>query len=251
MLCVHGGPGHDHGYLLDAFAPLEDRHRVVYFDQRGSLRSPMPLDRVTFDAVVDDFPPLVAELGPGPLPVVAHSMGCVVTAAALARHPQLFEQLVLVNPGPLRSGQGFPPSGEARPEVGEELARAGISGQPRSARETTWAWRIRFAGVNLYHVDRWRQVAGGQVFYNATVGRAVWATMPEDYDCVGVLQRHSHPVTIVVGDHDCVDPGGTHARAAAGGAVRTVVIPEAGHAAWIDQPDRFTEVVEQALDASL
>ena len=247
VLAVHGGPGHDHGYLLDALAGIESRHRVVYFDQRGSLRSPIPIDNVTFEAVVDDIPTLVGELGGGPAPVVAHSMGCVVTAAALARHPDLFSHVVLVNPGPLKSGQGMPPAADARPEVGEELARAGISGRPRTAKEATWAWRIQFAGVNLFHVDRWRQVAGGRVFYKAEVAKAVWSTMPSDYDYVGSLRRHPYPVTIVVGDHDCVDPGARHAEGAAGGAVRTVVLPDAGHAAWIDQPERFREAVERGL----
>lgn len=166
----------------------------------------------------------------------------------VARHPGLFTSVVLVNPGPLSSGHGMPPPGRPRPEVGDELARAGIAGTPRSAKEATWAWRIQFAGVNLFHVDRWRQVAGGQVFYKPEVAMAVRSTMPPDYDYVGDLQRHAHPVTMIVGDHDCVDPGARRAEAAAGGAVRTVVLHEAGHSAWLDQPGAFADAVGQALD---
>ena len=85
------------------------------------------------------------------------------------------------------------------------------------------------------------------MFYKAEAAKAVWSTMPHEYDYVDDLRRHPYPVTILVGDHDCVDPGATRAEAAAGGAVRVVVLSEAGHAAWIDQPERFRNVVEQGL----
>ena len=74
--------------------------------------------------------------------------------------------------------------------------------------------------------------------------------MPGEYDYVDALRRHPFPVTIVVGDHDRVDPGGEHARAAAGGAVRTIVVPRAGHALWIDQPERFSDIVQEAVVAA-
>lgn len=155
VLSIHGGPGHDHGYLRDALARLEEDYRVVYFDQRGSLRSPMPLERVGFDAIVNDLALLAAELGSSPVRLLAHSMGCVIAAAAVARHPERFAEVVLVNPGPLRARQPMFPPPPPRREVTEELARRGLDGELRSARETTWAWRIRFAGANLFHVERW------------------------------------------------------------------------------------------------
>lgn len=246
VLSVHGGPGHDHGYLRDALAHLEDGHRVVYFDQRGSLRSPMPLECVGFDAVVDDFPALVAELGGPPVRVLAHSMGCVLVAAALSRYQNLFAEMLLVNPAPLRAGQPRPSLPE-RPEVAEELARRGLDHDPASARERTWAWRIRFAASNLYHVDRWTEMAGGGVFFKPDAAAAIRAGLPADYDYVPALRDHVRSVTIAVGDHDNVDPGGEHATAASGGALRTVVVPQAGHNLWIDQPAEFAEITRQAL----
>lgn len=247
VLSIHGGPGHDHGYLRDALAHLEESYRVVYFDQRGSLRSPMPLERVGFDAIVDDLAFLAEELDSAPVRLLAHSMGCVIAAAAVARHPDRFAEVVLVSPGPLRARHPMFPPSQPRQEVTEELARRGLEGELRSAREKTWAWRIRFAGANLFHVERWTELAGGGVFHNAAVGDAVRSGFPAEYDFIPELQAHSHAVTVLVGDHDFVDPGGEHARAAVGGSLGAFVVPRAGHSLWIDQPAQFAELTTRAL----
>lgn len=247
VLSIHGGPGHDHGYLRDALAHLEESYRVVYFDQRGSLRSPMPLERVGFDAIVDDLALLAAELGSAPVRLLAHSMGCVIAAAAVARHPDRFAEVVLVSPGPLRARHPMFPLPQPRQEVTEELARRGLEGELRSAREKTWAWRIHFAGTNLFHVERWTELAGGGVFHNAAVGDAVRSGLPAEYDFIPALQAHGHAVTVLVGDHDFVDPGGEHARAAVGGSLGALVVPGAGHSLWIDQPAQFAELTARAL----
>jgi pimeloyl-ACP methyl ester carboxylesterase len=250
VLAVHGGPGHDHGYVRDGLKPLEHSHRVVYFDQRGSLRSPMPIDRISLDGVIGDFRLLVDELGAGPTQVVAHSMGCVSVAAALERFPDLFAEIVLVSPGPLRAAHPWPPPQDVRPEVTAELARRSLDREKLSPKEKTWAWRIQFAGTNLYHVDRWADMGGGQVFYNPRVGDAIRSGLPDGYDYVPALQAHRCRVTLVVGDHDFVDPGAVQARGFAAGALRTVVVAEAGHALWIDQPARFADILAEALPAS-
>ncbi len=40
VVILHGGYGAEHSYLIDAFAPLFSERRFVFYDQRGSLRSP-------------------------------------------------------------------------------------------------------------------------------------------------------------------------------------------------------------------
>jgi proline iminopeptidase len=249
VLTLHGGPGHDHSYLVDALAGLEDRYRFVYFDQRGSLRSPVPVERLTLDAVVNDIARLVDELGGAPLPVVGHSAGCLVAAAALQRHPGLFSTMLLIGSPPLRAFDRAAMADVAfaeRPEIEAELARLHLDRPDLSAKEATWAWRVRFAGVNLYHVDRWRQMAGGRSFYNARAGEAITRSFPDDFDYRPVLQAHGSRVTLLHGDHDYVDPGGTRGQGASG-AVRLVLIPRAGHNVWVDEPEQFERAAAEAL----
>ncbi len=45
VLVVHGGPGYPIHRPLAALAPLADRYRFYYYDQRGCGRSTKPFDR--------------------------------------------------------------------------------------------------------------------------------------------------------------------------------------------------------------
>ena len=44
VVVLHGGPGAHHGYLLPEFDALADRRELIYYDQRGGGRSPVPRD---------------------------------------------------------------------------------------------------------------------------------------------------------------------------------------------------------------
>src|SRR5207248_468751 len=79
------------------------KFRVVYYDQRGSLRSPAPLKAISVAAHVADLETLRAELGVDRIHLVGHSMGTALALCYLAAHPDRVGRLVLVapvNPGP-------------------------------------------------------------------------------------------------------------------------------------------------------
>ena len=78
VIVLHGGFGAEHSYLYDAVRGLSDRHRFVFYDQRGSLRSPCALEAVRFEAHVADLETLRAELGLERVSLFAHSMGTVL-----------------------------------------------------------------------------------------------------------------------------------------------------------------------------
>lgn len=135
-----------------------------------------------------------------------------------------------------------------RPVVHDAYARAGLL-DPRTDRERTQAWRIQFASINLFHVERWRQLGGGQAFYSSEAGDAAARTMPEAWDFLPALEGHPFPVTVAMGDFDYVDLGAKQWRAAAAEipALQLVVLEQAGHAAWIDQPEAFASALVEAL----
>jgi proline-specific peptidase len=265
VVVLHGGWGAEHSYLLDGLRGLESQYHLVVYDQRGSLRSPCPDSLITVEQHVADLDRLRAELRLERMTILGHSMGTRLATLYLARHPDRVRGVVLAGPGNVvpRSPRTAEDSALAkaqqaglqalleRPEVPAELRRQGLDRDTTtlSDKERTNMWRIRFAGVNMHHVDRWRQLKSGQVFYNARAGTAAVRSMPRTFDYVPALQAHSCPVWLIVGDHDFgrnTIPVHQHWTREAPN-VRMRVIKDAGHVIWLDAPDEFRRVLLEAL----
>jgi len=206
---LHGGFGAEHGYMLDAVHGLEGRHHFVFYDQRGSLRSPCPDSLVSLDAHVADLDRLRAALSLRRATLIGHSMGTLLAMAYVQRYPERVRGVVLTGAVPPRAPTAADSARDAadaaaaqafrtRPAVQAELRRAGLDGDPAvlAPKQQTEARRIRFAATNLHHVERWRALKGGQVFYNARAGRAAGQTVPRDYDYTPVLLGHACSVTV-------------------------------------------------------
>jgi pimeloyl-ACP methyl ester carboxylesterase len=275
VVVLHGGWGGDHGGLIAAVRPLADRFHFVLYDQRGSLRSPAPESTLSVSRLVRDLDGLRRQLGQEQLTLFAHSMGTALSYAYLAEHPDRVRRLVLAAAllptndymRDLRIPAGDTARlGRLRRELSDAqrtrrraaLATAGLD-RPDSARftdrERTALWRIGLASRMLARPERWRELRGGPSFYNPRVGEAIgrsitaaqrdsmWARF------LPALSRFQGPVTIIVGDADFIDPQGAVWRYAMAQLpnARLSIVPGAGHSAWIDEPERFSALVAEAL----
>jgi pimeloyl-ACP methyl ester carboxylesterase len=261
LIVLHGGWGAEHSYLLDAFRGLEADYRLVFYDQRGSLRSPCPDSLVSVQNHVSDLEALRSELGLDAPVIVAHSMGTFLAMSYLEQEPDRVGGLVLI--GSLlpsaprdeeeadlyrRQEQAFVEFAQAAQT--QQVHREGLDRDELTAKEKTFRWRIGFAAGNLYHLDRWRQMMGGMVFYSSAAGRAAGRTMPQEWSFLAALRALPHPVTVINGDHDLVGFGGElHRRMLADiPNVEFVLLEQAGHSAWVDQPERFRSELLRALE---
>lgn len=276
---LHGGWGAEHSYMLDAFAGLERLFHLVFFDQRGSLRSwRCEVDSISVDQHVRDLEKLRRELDLERLDLVTHSMGAVLAGAYQRRFPERVGRLVLISPGllklpldeaeialyePLIKGwqaSDYSPMGlfntigemlQARPGVQAELEKHGLDGEELSARERSERWRLKFAAANLYRIDRWPLLRGGSVFYNTPAGQAAAMSMEDlaPWDFTVKWRSHDHPVTVIVGDHDYADWQAALSRYwfETDDHVRLVVLDRAGHIPWLDQPAAFREAFLEGL----
>lgn len=272
VVVLHGGPGAEHSYLLDAVAPLAGRFHFVLYDQRGSLRSPAPDSTITLDRLVRDLDGLRKQLGIEKLTLLAHSAGTILTYAYLAEHsdhvrgvvltgailPTTHEYLDLKVPSAdtarLRTVRAELRAAQAARRkatiAAEHLDRTDLSDK-----EKTEVWRIGFAAANLCHVERWREMKGGQVFYKANVGAALERnTTDAQRDSLWkrflpALQHFPGAVTVIAGACDFVDPMGALWQYAGAQLpkARITVLPDAGHNAWIDQPAQYRTALARAL----
>lgn len=88
--------------------PLEDRHRVLTFDHRGTGRTPATGDAYSTRGFAADAVALMSALGIGEAHVVGHSMGGRVAQWMALDHPEHVRSLVLAASGPGQYDAGRP-----------------------------------------------------------------------------------------------------------------------------------------------
>src|SRR5262249_9705107 len=107
IIVVHGGPGMDSGSLSGDLGPLEAKHRLMYYDQRGGGRSSLPAETklLTIDHHVDDLEALRRHLGVDKVVLIGHSFGPAIIAGYAIKYPGHVDRMVLLGPIPPRKGR--------------------------------------------------------------------------------------------------------------------------------------------------
>jgi proline iminopeptidase len=271
VVFLHGGPGNDFNYFVDAIRSELDHHTIILYDQRGSLLSPVPdgeIKDLKISTMVDDLDTLRKSLGKDKIAIIGHSWGSLLAMAYYSKFPEHVAGLLLIGTLP----PSTPVNGSFqdlvarlrdemkslrnRPEVSAARKAAGLpadalnSSTELTPKQTRARNLIGDASVDLVHVDRWRQIRGSGVYYRREVDDAIGDSLEDyKYDILPVLERHPVPIDVQQGDQDFADPAGKSWRGVKEkvGFVRITVIKDAGHYAWIDAPQEFAA----ALGASL
>lgn len=101
VVVLHGGPGADHEYLRPGFDALADGRELIYYDQRGGGRSPVPRDvPVGWTEQVADLEALRRHWALEQLTVVGYSWGGLLALLYGLEHPGRIGRLALVSPAP-------------------------------------------------------------------------------------------------------------------------------------------------------
>jgi proline iminopeptidase len=265
IVMLHGGWGAEHSGLMDAVKDLRSNYHFVFYDQRGSLRSPSPDSLITFNRHVDDLELLREELKLDKLNIVGHSMGAILASAYAAKYPRRVKQLTLLAPALLKDPipeedkdlhhRSYLASQQflKRPEVLKELDKYLLNriDPPLSSREATGKFRIEFAARMLYDIGKWPSLTGGRALYKGNVYELTARTYPKSgWNYLQDFESGSYPVSIIVGDHDFLDFGNHILRKwlTAAPRVNLSIIENAGHMIWIDQPELFSKELLRHLE---
>lgn len=268
VVFLHGGPGEDFNYIIDALRPHLSKHRFILFDQRGSVLSPVPADQIKnlkFQQLVEDLETLRKTLGYAKLTLFAHSYGTFLAMAYYKAYPEHVERMVLTGSFPPSEPEGMDAFGNAvdtrqqaliaRPaDIAHAIAQAHLPAD--SHNDTVEQARIRrritvLTPSNVIDLTRWHQLTGAGVYYSQAASTALADSVPQDLDINATLSAHPVPITVIQGDRDYVDPGASRwAALAAQGKVTLDVMPASAHAAWIDQPEAFSRALAKGLGDS-
>jgi proline iminopeptidase len=260
VVVVHGGPDFDHEYLLPELDALARSLRLVYYDQRGRGRSFSPDDReaVTIKSEVADLDAVCAGSGAESVVVLGHSWGTVLALEYALRHADRVSRLILMNSAPASSiDAALLRESLAQLRTPEQLRRLEeIAGNADYRAGTLTAdadyYRIHFAPT-IRGSDLLDNVVGRlrRSFTPAGVVRAreieddlyeeTWRN--PDYDLLPHLARLRVPTLLLHGEHDFIPVAIAQHIADAMPLARLVVIEDAGHFAFIEQPELVKDLV--------
>ena len=239
VLC-HGLSGDTEAWV-NQIGPFSEQYRVLTWDARGHGRSDSPSDPNAYGLTrfAEDLKGLLGHLGMTQVYLLGHSMGGGVVVRFATTYPERVKGLVVTDSF---TGSGLPiPEGvRAMREKSIELAltqgmmavadhalqeNANVIGRVRGDSEVERAMRIRYAKID----------PNG---YAGSVRTILDNGFPDEW-----WGRITMPTLVMVGANDGASIAGsehTHAKIAGS---EYVVIPDAGHMAYLDQPQAFTDQV--------
>lgn len=257
VIVVHGGFGANHDYMLDAIKGLESKFHFILYDQRGSLMSPAPKEKLTFQKNVNDLFELVTELKLKKVKLLCHSMGTLVGMEFVKQHPEVISNVVLCGAVIPKSDSSASVFSErvtkqldfltTREEVNKLKQPLKDKRQLLTQKERTEYWRINYAAGNIYQIKKWRLLKGGRSYYK-TEPSLMTETLNWDYDYRSILNSYGK-VTIIQGQFDFLDFNGEIYKSQILGynSISYITIPKAGHISWVDQPTLFKKTLISGL----
>src|ERR1051325_10067345 len=141
VVVLHGGPGAHHDYLLPQYDRLALGRPLLYYDQRGGGRSPVPRDTpVGWREHVADLEALRDHWGLEQVTLLGYSWGGLLAVLYALEHPARIDRLVLRSSGPLpaarrgalRPRPAAPPTHPPQPWIARARAELIASGLSRT-----------------------------------------------------------------------------------------------------------------------
>lgn len=266
IIALHGGPGNDFHYLVDALRNHRHSNRFVLFDQRGSLMSPVKdslVSHLSLDILVEDLEHLRKTLQLNKITLFGHSFGSLLAISYTIKYPQHVKGLILTATMPpyfdekktfpdyLKTIHSRVKTMRKRPEIQEILKREGMEiDSLLTAKQLSDKQKIvGNASFNMINLKNWRNFKGGGVYYNFKVDGAIGATIPAIYDIRTSLDSFPIPISILQGDQDYIDPHASQWDEILKKypLVKRFVFKESSHYIWLDHQKEFDRILDQEL----
>jgi proline iminopeptidase len=251
VVVLHGGPGAHHDYLLPGFDALARGRELIYYDQRGGGRSPVPRHvPVGWTEHVADLEALRERWGLERLTLAGYSWGALLALLYAVDHPRRIERLALVSPAP--AWRAARESYEARfaqrnldPRFQEERRRLRESGlrerDPAAFQQRTFELAV---APYFYDPERARQLTPFRV--TGRTQQEVWASLG-DYDLRPRLPvLRDTPSLVLHGEQDPIPLATARTTADLIGAeLRS--LPHCGHVPYVEAFEEFREAMDAFL----
>jgi pimeloyl-ACP methyl ester carboxylesterase len=211
-------------------AALSKHHTLVLWDMRGHGQSDYPGDTSSYSEAltVADMAALLDQVGATSAIVGGLSLGGYMSLAFYRAHPQRVSALLIIDTGPgFKKDAARETWNKRARDTGDRFEREGLSALETASPERS----------TVNHRD-----ASG-------LARAARGMLTQrDARVIELLPAIRVPTLVVVGADDTPFLAASDYMAAKIPAAKKVVIPAAGHAVNIDQPQAFIDAVLPFLD---
>ncbi len=224
-----------HGYSATSamwrgqIAALASHHRLILWDMRGHGQSDYPTDPTAYSeaATVADMAALLDDIGAAKAVIGGLSLGGYMSLGFYNAHPDRVRALLIIDTGPGFKKDDARETWNTRArETGARFEREGLAVLKSASRERSQAEHRNAEGLAL---------------------AAYGMLAQRDARVIESLPRIAVPSLVIVGADDTPFIAASDYMAAKIPGARKVVIPNAGHAANIDQPQAFNDAVTAFL----
>ncbi len=209
---------------------LAERYRAVAWDLRGHGQTVSPEDPAAYSsaACVDDIAALLDTAGADRAVIGGHSLGGYLSLAFADRFPERVRALLLVGTGPgFKRDEPRAKWNEAATKQAERLEQRGLDAIPAS--QTEWGGTHRSASALAFAARGMLAQSDGRMYE--------------------ALTRVQVPTLVLVGADDRAFLAAAEVMTAKIARAEKVVIPDAGHAVNVDQPEAVNRALREFLDA--
>jgi pimeloyl-ACP methyl ester carboxylesterase len=255
LVCHCGGPGFP-GATLGDLGGLAQNFELLNLDPRGAGATPRPTNGgYTLADYGADLEELRVRLGFDSFDLLGHSHGGFVAMSYAATYPERVRRLVLVATAPRFAAEyderiAVRWTASEDPSVVAALA-ARTRRMERDEIEDAERMKLRMVELRLY----FRRADGaewlGSVFAahppNVDALHYFNTQVAPRYDIRDDLALIEAPTLAITGELDFFGPPANRDIVEGIADARSVVIPDAGHFVWFDEPDRFREEVTTFL----
>jgi proline iminopeptidase len=257
LVAMPGGPRFGYAHLRPGFDLLANGRQVIYYDERGSGASPLgDPDLVSTAGTLSDLDALLDGLDLAGAALAGHSLAAHMVALYAATRPTRVRALVLVHPAPPLTPQlmevfGKEMASRRGPEDTEEIQQIEESPEyaARDLKTLEHYYRLYYAP---FFRDREKALAADYGFTQLTAENVIGTAGRlfsdfGEHDLPGKLGAISCPTLVVHGELDPVPLESSRFIADQIPSASLVVISNASHFSFIEDPERFAAAVEPFL----
>jgi proline iminopeptidase len=260
VLCLHGGPGMTHDYMLSIADLADQGYRVIFYDQLGCGRSELPADKTLFvpERYVEEVEAFRRRMKLGRPHVIGSSWGGMLAIAYALKYQRNMKSMVTVgglHNVPLTVSEMQRMRKELPDQTQRILAKYESKGDYENPEYLSAV--SEFYNRHVCRLNPWPK----EVTYSLEHASApVYHTMngPNEFTIIGNIrywdvtsQLHAiHVPTLVIGGrYDEVSPRVARDIHRHIKGSRLVIFPNSSHLSFWEERDAFMRTVSGFLDA--